>query len=193
MVVHAKVHLTIEARFRCDLLSGVFWTISNFQVYRCTRMVQIRGWNVETRNEICDAWAEKCFYIPPKISSLLSAPSPPPPNFPRAYKLHAARRIQIAAFNNANNAMNHGTTERFRRQPVLRVYRQVTEPAPRNIYNPSMEIQWSKIPNYSRGHVKCCRSRAINCHGAGNNNSMMESEFPWICRGCCLTLGLDDD
>ena len=121
-------------------------------------------------------------------------PLPPlPPNFPRAYKLHAARRIQIAAFNNANNAMNHGTTERFRRQPVLRVYRQVTEPAPRNIYNPSMEIQWSKIPNYSRGHVKCCRSRAINCHGAGNNNSMMESEFPWICRGCCLTLGLDDD
>ncbi|KAK1137859.1 hypothetical protein K0M31_002353 [Melipona bicolor] len=42
MVVHAKVHLTIEARFRCDLSSGVFWTISNFQVYRCIHMVQIQ-------------------------------------------------------------------------------------------------------------------------------------------------------
>ena len=38
------------------------------------------------------------------------------------------------------------------------------------------------------GDGKCCRSRAINRHGAGNNNGMMESEFPWIFRGCCLTL-----
>lgn len=133
MAVHAKVHLTIEARFRCDLLSGVFWTISNFQVYRCIRMVQIQRlgtWKRETKSR----------RVGGEVLTFLQRFSLPSPHTPLTYKLHAARRIQIAAFNNASNAMNHGTTKRFRRQPVLRVYRQVTEPVLRNIYNPSMEI-----------------------------------------------------